>query len=144
MPGRTTAATRGKPEPSEADAARRHEILIFTIDRAAALFGTALRVIGLLGSLLLLWLMVRSIAGKETSFSAVVKAAVDMSADRWVAWIVAGGTSYGLYRERKLRKKSVKESGDTIKQLETIVDPKRTSSGLTDRGVSRQEDRDVP
>jgi hypothetical protein len=52
----------------------------------------------------------------------------------------AGGLAWGTV-ERTLRKRTVKRLSSRIKDLETAIDPNRSSSKLTDKGGTRKEDR---
>jgi len=72
-------------------------------------------------------------------FSAVL----DMSADRYVAWVAVAVFGGGFFHQRNLRKKTIKNMGETIKELEETIDPERSSSNLTEAGRSRKEDRDA-
>ena len=73
-------------------------------------------------------------AGKQTGFYFVYKAIADFR----IALIVSAGAAavFGwLWRkERKLRKDDIQRLHKQIKTLESVVDPSRSSSGLTERG----------
>lgn len=57
-----------------------------------------------------------------------------MTFNKWAAYVLgAGGTGYGLL-QRRLRKRKVAELGARIKVLEKVIDPKRTTSGLSPDG----------
>jgi hypothetical protein len=58
-----------------------------------------------------------------------------------VAWILA--SLFGLYglNERRLRRKHIERLAPQISELESRLDPNRTSSRLTPRGTTRPEDR---
>lgn len=83
-------------------------------------------------------------AGTDTRFKAVFDGVISLSADRWVAYILAGITTGAWYRLKKLRERTISEQGTYIKQLESKVDPHRSSSGLTKTGKPRKEDLDAP
>src|SRR5258708_9658804 len=53
-------------------------------------------------------------AGKETLFQAVVAASVRISADRRVAYLLAGITSRAWWRERRIRLKTVENLGKHV------------------------------
>lgn len=90
------------------------------------------------------FMSIREIAGKDTSFKAVVNAVIELSADRWVFLLLSGVSSFGWYRERRLRQKTIAEQAGHIGELERKVDPKRLSSGLGPTGAPRKEDLDAP
>ena len=48
---------------------------------------------------------------------------------------------FGL-RERHLRRKNAKNMSGHVEQLEKLIDPNRTSSGITKSGTTRPEDKD--
>jgi hypothetical protein len=58
-----------------------------------------------------------------------------------IPWLVMGGAVlYGL-RERRLRHDTVQRLHGRIEELEKRLNPTRTSSTLTTRGETREEDR---
>jgi len=88
------------------------------------------------------YLSVNAAAGKETTFRAVVDSVIRFGADKWVAWCVSAICGAGYLHERRLRRKTIKEHGSYIKKLEQKIDPKRSSSRLTETGSPSQEDDD--
>lgn len=91
-----------------------------------------------------LGLAVESLAGKATLANFGIFLIGDLKANKVFSHIVMavfglGGVGYGL-RERGQKRKAIKQCGSRIARLETRLDPKRTSSGLTDDGSSRPED----
>ena len=54
--------------------------------------------------------------------------------------IAGGGITYGLW-ERRLRKSEIRHLGEQKKLLESVLDPNRSSSQLTETGETRPEDR---
>jgi hypothetical protein len=95
------------------------------------------------GVVLICWFQYRcfqAIAGKDTTFSAVVNLVAKLSIDRWIAYIVAGLASGCWWIERRTRQRTIKEREEYIRELEKKVDPKRSTSGLTATGKPRQED----
>ena len=77
--------------------------------------------------------------GADIGISVGLLASVPVS--QAVAWILgAGGMAFGLL-ERRLRKNTIERLQSRIKSLETQADPGRTSSLLTPRGETRQEDK---
>lgn len=87
------------------------------------------------------YLAIDSLSGKATladigiSFLSEVKVSVILS---WVAG--GGGVIYGL-RQRKLRKDTVQSLQGRIQQFEKELDPRRSTSSLTERGDTREEDK---
>jgi uncharacterized membrane protein len=58
-----------------------------------------------------------------------------------IAWGASvGGVLYGV-NQRKLRKDTVEHFHGRIKELETMIDPSRSTSNLTPRGDTRPEDK---
>ena len=59
----------------------------------------------------------------------------------WTASITLTGLSVTLYlRERSLHRKTRERLAARVTELELIVDPQRTSSLLTSKGLTRKED----
>lgn len=86
------------------------------------------------------------LAGKTTlaSFAMSVAVAV-LGNDRIVkvVWIIvtSGSIAYGV-GQRRLRRREIKRHTERPRKLETLIDPSRTSSGLTSEGTTRPEDRE--
>lgn len=82
------------------------------------------------------------LAGTSTSFSSVVKWMVDLKASQWVAYILGGvGTGAAIY-QRRTNRKLVKRFGPRISELESHIDPGRSSSNLLPDGTPRKQDID--
>jgi len=86
---------------------------------------------------------IASLAGKETSVTAVAKAAADFSVNEWLAWTVAGVVSIAWGNERRLKRRIITEHGNYIKSLETRLAPERQSSGLLPDGRQKERDKDA-
>jgi hypothetical protein len=89
-------------------------------------------------------LAIDSLAGKSTLANFGVFLVADLKANKVFSHIIMallalGGVSFGV-REKRLKRKVIKQSGDRIASLERRLDPKRTSSGLMIDGRSRPED----
>lgn len=83
--------------------------------------------------------MVDSLSGLSTAADIQLSFLVDISV--YIAWLAgAGGVGYGLH-QRKLRRDTVERLQARITELESEVDPGRTSSGLTGRGDTNPEDK---
>jgi hypothetical protein len=82
------------------------------------------------------------IAGTTTIFAAVLHAAIKLSADRWVAYVfgAVGVTAYRI--ERSNKRKAITGMRKQIDDLENLVDPNRSRSGLAPHGGPRKEDLD--
>jgi len=85
------------------------------------------------------------LAGKTTVAAFSQYFLLDLQANKFFSHAVtavfgAGGIAYGV-RERHLKRKNIERMGAEIKQLETRLDPNRTSSRLTPRGTTQKEDQ---
>ncbi|MCZ8236809.1 MAG: hypothetical protein O9310_00105 [Leptospiraceae bacterium] len=81
------------------------------------------------------------LAGKETIADIAVKLITDMKINEWLSYAIGiSGLAYG-YFERKLRKKNIDRLGPRSAKLETLLNPDRTTSGLTNTGETRAEDK---
>ncbi len=94
----------------------------------------------LLGVVYLVTDCLKSFAGKISI--ADLKFLGDLKVNKFVfeiilAFLSLSGVSYGVV-ERKMRKRYVKRYTDRIKELESQIDPKRTTSGLTQTGDQRK------
>ena len=87
------------------------------------------------------YLSIESLAGQNTladigiNFLSNIKVSVALAGAAG-----AGGLIYGE-RQRKLRKNTVERLQGRIRELETKIDPNRSTSDLTHRGDTRPEDK---
>jgi p-aminobenzoyl-glutamate transporter AbgT len=87
------------------------------------------------------YLSIRVLAGQETFARIVVRFLADFRVNEYVAYLFGiGGIVYGL-GNRKLRKDNIERMAQRIKDLESLLDPRRSSSRLTPRGETRPEDK---
>src|ERR1700722_14618682 len=84
-----------------------------------------------------------ALAGQDTklsiALSLVFTALVDIKFAAAVS--LAGGTTAWAVLERRLRLQKVDSLQGRIKQLEQMIDPNRSSSGLTTQGQTNPQDR---
>lgn len=86
------------------------------------------------------------LAGKTTlaSFAMSVGVAVlgNDKVMKTIYIVLTGGSiAYGV-GERRLRRREIKRHTERPRKLEQLIDPNRTSSGLTSEGTTRPEDRE--
>ena len=81
----------------------------------------------------IVYLPIRELAGKDTTFlfNLVTKVAMD----KWVYLITNAVFGGAWYLERRSRQKYVKKHGEREKNLEKRIDPDRRTSGLTNSGT---------
>lgn len=87
------------------------------------------------------YLAVDSTAGKDTNYNlnALLGAAVDAKASRYVYLTVlalVGGTAYYNYKGRKKAERAASRAAD----LERLIDPNRTGTGLLEDGTNPEGD----
>lgn len=86
------------------------------------------------------YLSISALAGKATLASIGVEFLGNLTISQTLAYVLgAGGVLYGI-GERGLRRRTVKRLGPQRKALEASIDPKRTSSNLTEKGETNPED----
>ena len=84
---------------------------------------------------------IQSLAGHATFADIGIKFLADFRISEVVSYAVgAGGVRYGA-RMGKLKKDAIDRMAGRIKELETKMDPGRSSSRLTPRGETRSEDK---
>ncbi|WP_316228580.1 hypothetical protein [Bradyrhizobium sp. SZCCHNR2023] len=81
--------------------------------------------------------IVRALAGENTRFELSVLADVKFA---FTLSLAVGGCAWGAI-ERVLRHRKVEQMSGRIKDLETRLDPNRSSSGLTPRGKTNPKDK---
>jgi hypothetical protein len=84
---------------------------------------------------------VNVLAGKTTFADLGVNFIGNVKVNEALAWLLAVlFAGYGL-NERRLRRKHIERTAPQIHELESRIDPNRTSSRLTPRGTTRREDK---
>ena len=83
---------------------------------------------------------VTSVADAANPNNVLVKILFDLDMERLACILLAGGTSVGYVRERRLRKKTIARFAPFVKKLEEQSDPDRSSSNLTESGDTHPED----
>jgi hypothetical protein len=83
------------------------------------------------------------LAGQDTKLSIAVSLVFSALADiKFAAALtMAGSTTAWAIMERTLRHRKVDSMQGRIRQLEQMIDPNRTSSGLTTQGKTHPRDR---
>lgn len=117
--------------------------IVTTLDGCYGLVRTGLRAASWVLCMFFAWKMTQELAGKDTKFTALVNVFFSITSDRWVAYSVSALASLAWWRERKLRHKTIDDLSNHIKELESRVDPQRSSSGLTNKGTPPKEERDA-
>jgi len=79
-------------------------------------------------------------AGQKTEANVLVSLLANVDVSTAMAWMVGGGGAFYGYRERKLRKKTISHMASRVEKAEQLIDPNRTSSGLTKSGDTNTED----
>lgn len=89
------------------------------------------------------YLAIKSLAGHDTSLSLLMSLLFDAIVDVKivVAFTMAGACAVWAVAERALRHRKVDNLHGRIRELETQIDPGRTSSGLTTKGKTNPEDQ---
>lgn len=121
----------------------QHRAKLALIDKGYKLGRGAVGAAALVFCFYFIYASIDSIAGKTTTFSGVANAVVNLGINEYLAWGLSAVMGIGWANERRLRKRTIKEQGKHIKELETRVAPERQSSGLREDGTQREEDRDA-
>ena len=87
-----------------------------------------------------IWQAVKDIAGLDTSF--VVKLLADVNVAIKISWVLTGFEGLWAFLEGQARRRKVEKMQARIKELELRLDPARTSSGLTTKGLTHRQDID--
>ncbi|MFZ2004181.1 MAG: hypothetical protein WAV02_03800 [Stellaceae bacterium] len=117
----------------------KERLALHRVDQLYSTIRAALRYSTLAFGFWCLYLAIDSIAGKTTAFTMALSILWDV---RLVfAFSVAGLSTIWAIAERKLRQRKVAYMQGRIKDLETKIDPQRSSSGLTEKGRTNPRDR---
>ena len=86
------------------------------------------------------YLGVAVLAGRSTAAQFLVQILASVRISTIFSWSFAmSGLGYG-WLQRRLRRRTIREKADRIRELEKLLDSNRASSGLTPDGSSRTED----
>ena len=101
---------------------------------------TAIPWVGAVAIAYFLYLSVDSLSGRHTFADIGFAVLADVKISEAIAYVFgAGGVLYG-YKYRRLKGDNVERTAERIAELETRLDPDRSSSRLTPRGETRPED----
>lgn len=110
-------------------------------DTVAAVLVSLIQWAGLVTIAFFAYRSIECLAGQATFADVGIEILADVNVSKALAWVFgASGALYGL-RQRSLRKTTVERLQDRVRELETGIDPGRSSSGLTPRGNTNPEDR---
>lgn len=89
-----------------------------------------------------IYLSVNRLAGRYTVADIGLRLLANLRISETLGWSTGlGGILYG-WRQRKLRRDKTEYLQNRIKELESMLDPKRSSSRLTPRGTTNPEDKE--
>jgi hypothetical protein len=117
-------------------------LTVRTIEEIAKTARTAIRVVGWCFAALALYWIVDALAGRTTSL--FVRVVLNVLFD--IRFVLLLGTTAAAVVwaivERKLRQRTILRMHPRIKQLETMIDPGRTTSNLTPKGETNPMDNE--
>jgi hypothetical protein len=121
----------------------RERLMVHRTDQRYTTARTAIRAGAAIGALYVLAGALESFAGQDTNLS--IGLTLTLQALLELKFIIAlsfggMGVVYGL-AERWLRHRKVENMQARIRQLETSIDPGRSTSGLTPRGKTNPQDK---
>jgi hypothetical protein len=121
----------------------QERVAVVKVDQLYRTVRTTIRVGGGCFLAWCLYLSIDSVAGKTTAFQAAVTVGFSFLWDfRFVlAFSVAGVAGLWAAAERWLRHRKVEHLQGRIKDLESQIDPGRSTSGLTTKGRTNPRDR---
>ena len=103
--------------------------IFWTIARILDIVETSVRVLPLP---ILLFFCVRELAGQATAVDVAINFLAKMPSQ--LAWVLAASCGIWAYGERTTRQIKIAKMADHINELETRLDPNRSTSGLTKSG----------
>jgi hypothetical protein len=128
------------PQPrskKEADFFLRYKRLEIMADAVHLFFPWA----SLVAIFISVYFMVDRLAGQTTMAQVGVNVVGNIRISDAVAYIFGGSSGAWALRERQLRRKKTAEMAQHTQRLEALLDPTRTTSGLTQSGTTRPEDK---
>jgi hypothetical protein len=117
--------------------------------RRYELWGTiavpAVRWLGIVGILFFCYKIASALAGHYTFAQIGLGFLADIRTTNGIikaACVLLGGSGFGYgYKQRQLRRKEISAVSHRNRELEKRIDPRRTSSNLTEQGTTRPEDQ---
>ena len=89
------------------------------------------------------YLSIAALAGQTTLADIAIRFLGNLTVSNSIAYILAsGGLAYGV-GQRQLRRRHIKRNVSSKNDLEKLLDVKRTSSELTDTGMTRPGDEEL-
>lgn len=86
------------------------------------------------------YLSIMALAGRQTFADVALNFLANLKVSQGICYLVTlGSILYGL-GQRQLRRRNIRRLAHDKNELERILDPKRTSSNLTDKGTTRPGD----
>jgi hypothetical protein len=115
-------------------------VTLHLIDRSAQVLNSVITAITVLGLAYSAVLAARALAGQETGGLIAFLTSTGSGATATAGTGVGGlGAIYGLW-QRHLRRRTIARLAPRIARYEQLVDPNRTSSGLTEFGSTNPDD----
>lgn len=107
----------------------------------AAVITTSIKYGVLAFGLYMAYLSILALSGKHTDAMFALSVFGNITISKALAYVFGGGgIIYGGFQQRA-RKRMVERLGPRVKELETGIDPARSSSELTPRGENQPKDR---
>ena len=131
-------AGKGQPSKDELHA----QVEIHRIQARAAVITTLIRWAGVVALGFWGFKSIDVLAGRATlaAIGVTLKAFGKVYISEAVAWLFGmGGVGYGLV-QRRLRRSVIARLSPAVRDREKAIDPKRTSSQLTERGQTKPQD----
>ena len=117
------------------------QVHIRRIDATASVANTFIRFAGLGFLGFCAWRSIAALAGQTTLASIGISVLGKVYVSEAAAWLLAvGSVGYGI-TQRQLRRRVIARYAPIMREHEKAVDPRRTSSQLTERGDTKPEDR---
>lgn len=118
-------------------------ITLHVIDKIFTTLWLVIKTMMWLGIAYYAYLSIKELAGQKTEAEFILKYLTEEGEHSSPAlpWMLLSGTAviWAIF-ERKLRLQKVSSMSDRVKKLESAIDSKRTSSGLTKAGETPEEE----
>jgi hypothetical protein len=118
------------------------KVTLAVVDRVGTSISSISKYGCLLGCAYFAFRIIDSLAGKTTLASIVANVVADLNLGCKISWGVTIVSVVWAVRERRLRIRRIAEMAEEKQQVETRLDPKRTSSTLPKTGKTKKEDRE--
>ena len=129
-----------KPTPPPKLTKNEYELAVLNTTQRYGIIRFAIIWVGIVFVAFLMYLSIQTIAGQSTTFNSALEWNVRFGISEGLAWVLATLFGTGYYLKSNQHKRYIATHAPRLAELESIIDPQRSSSGLRKDGESPHGD----